>query len=188
MWYQDAVEGENEDAIFTKPYWDATAEKQVVTVAAPVVSGGDSELLGVAAIDIEYTDIEQVVEAYKIVEDEGYTYLLASGSSGEVLAHVNHSSWTTEYIADIEAGVDKAVLGALVTRMSTESSGNDFYSKAGKTWLLSWKHMKTRIPSLTGEQPPDDSSEGVIAVSTVSETAFLLVRFRRIELADSHSA
>lgn len=176
VWYQDAVEDGNTGVVFTSPYTDPASGRLAMTTAAPVFDVDGSSLLGVAAIDLDYTDVDLRVGGYGVIGDEGYTYLIAPGSDGEVLVHKNSSSYGTWYIEDIEDGVSRAELGALVTRMNDEDSGNDSYSKNGKTWMISWKHMDTRIPSATTGESVNNPDQGFIAATTVSEAAALEVK------------
>ncbi|CAN0540932.1 unnamed protein product, partial [Laminaria digitata] len=106
LWYQDAVE--DGGVIFTNPYEDVGSGELIVTVAAPVYSSSDATLLmGVVGIDMDFSDIENSIKDLRVVDGEGYAYLLAPGGEGEVAAHKDLQPLAgTQFITELESGVD----------------------------------------------------------------------------------
>lgn len=173
VWYQDAVS--SRDVVFTDPYTDATTLLLVVTVAAPVYHSSDGSLLGVAAIDIDISDIESSVLDLRVLDDEGYAYLLARGDEGYVTVHsdLDHSGNETT-IVDLEVGLDEEDFGGLLTNITDNCSGSDTYTKDGDTWFLSWEHETAT--SLSEEEGGLGCAGGFVAVVTVAEDSLLEVR------------
>ena len=172
-WYQDAVEA---GLIFTNPYSDAGTGQLTITVAAPVYDGTDTTLmLGVVGMDVDLSDIENSIKDLNLIGDEGHAYLLAPGGGGEVAVHNDLQTLDgTQYITELESGVDAEEFGAIVTKMSEECAGFESYSRDGSIWLLAWKH-ETTTSSGTGASDAC-SNGGFIAVVAVSEDVLLEVR------------
>lgn len=175
LWYQDAAESGNSEVIFTNPYVDKGTQQLTVTVAAAVYSSSNLELiLGVVAIDMDFTDIENSIINMNVIGDSGYAYLLAPGEDGEVAVHRDLLAGDDkQYIVDLEKGVDKIEFGNIVTKMSEECSGSEEYSKGGENWLLSWKHET--VSSIGTDEDDDCGNGGFIAVTTVDHSALLEV-------------
>lgn len=175
VWYQDAAESSSGKPIFTNPYVGASSGRLDVTVAAPVFdSTNPTLLLGVVGLDMDFTDVESSINGLKVIGHDGYAYLLAPGGTGEVAVHYNLGAYDgTQYIIDLESGVDDKEFGDLVARMSDECTGSEKYSKDGGTWVLSWKHETV---SGSGAYDSDGCGDnGFIAVVTVSESVLLKV-------------
>ncbi|CAN0322734.1 unnamed protein product, partial [Laminaria digitata] len=177
-WYQDAVEA---GLIFTNPYSDAGTGRLTITVAAPVYDGADATLLlGVVGMDVDLSDIENSIKDLDLIGDEGYAYLLAPGGEGEVAVHKDLQTLDgTQYITELESGVDAEEFGAIVTLMSEECEGFETYSRDGSTWMLAWRH-DSATGSGAGESGVICSSGGFIAVVAVSESV-LLEAFSKLE-------
>lgn len=176
-WYQDASASGRSEAIFTKPYSDAGSGKLTITVAGPVYDSADPTLLlGVAGIDMDITDIENSVNNLAVIGDKGLAYLLAPGTTGEVAVHHDLNSVAgTQYIIDLESGVDEEEYRGILARMSQECIGSETYSNGGDTWLMSWAHETASSVSVGSGGV--DCAAGYIVVVTVGESSLLEVSF-----------
>lgn len=175
-WYQDAIEDGNTAVIFTNPYPDAGSGLLTVTVATPVYDPTNSTLLmGVVGLDMNFTDIEASIDDLTIIDDDdGYAYLLAPGGEGEVAVHFKLDySGGTQFIVDLEEGVDEDEFGDIVVKMSEECTGVETYSKNDDTWILSWKHET--VSGADSYESDSCGDGGFIAVVTVKESALLKV-------------
>lgn len=182
-WYQDAVEGGNTGVIFTSPYKDAETGLPTVTVAAPVFDAVDTPLLlGVVGIDLEFTDIEQSINDLKVVDDEGYAFLLAPGGKGEVAVHKDRPALDRETVSitELEPGVEPEELNVIVATMNSECSGSATYSKNEVTWILAWSH-ESASESGTANGNGVCGNGGYMTVVTVSKDALLEVSATCIE-------
>ena len=177
-WYQDAIEDGNTEVIFTNPYVDVGSGELIVTVSAPVYDSSDATLLlGVVSIDMDFTDIDNSVKDLRVVDGEGYAYLLAPGGRGEVAAHKDLQALDgTQLITDLESGVDAEEFGAIVSLMSETCAGFETYSRDGDTWMLSWSHELTSVSNADETNVCGDG--GFVAVITVNEATLLEVRVR----------
>lgn len=167
----------NAGVIFTNPYRDVDTDLRIVTVAAPVYDGDDTtQPLGVVGIDLDFSDIEQSINGLKVVDDEGYAFLLAPGGTGEVVVHKDLSTVEEDavYITELESGVDREEFNLIVAMMDRDCSGNATYSKNEATWILAWKH---ETASSSGEADGSGvcGSGGYVTVVTVSKDALLEV-------------
>ena len=173
-WYQDAVE--HGRVIFTNPYVDVGSGELIVTVAAPVYNSSDTTLLlGVVGIDMDFTEIDDSIKDLRVIDDEGYAYLLAPGGEGEVAVHNDlQADEGTKNIMELESGVDTEEFDAIVTLMSDACTGFETYSRDGSTWMLSWSHETTSVSTGDGTDVCGDG--GFIAVVTVDEATLLEVR------------
>ena len=175
-WYQDAVADGNTGVIFTNPYADADTGIPIVTVAAPVFNVRDTTLvMGVVALDLDFSDIEHSIKDLTVVNDEGYAYLLAPGGGGDVVVHkdLGRNDDTEEIIA-LELGLDPDEFALIVERMNADCSGNATYSRNESTWILAWSH-ETASDSGTVDGNGVCGNGGYITVVTVSKDALLEV-------------
>lgn len=137
-------------------------------------------LLGVVGIDMNFSVIRESVLSLRIVEEDGYSYILTPTGDG-VAVHPDLELDDVQNILELEDGVDEDEFSALVTRMTENCNGTASYQKNGGTWLLSWEH-ETISGSGTGDSTSDGgvlsgcSTGGFIIVVTVSEAALLGVR------------
>ena len=174
-WYQDAVVVGNTGVIFTKPYEDVGSGLLMVTVAAPVFDAVDTTLLlGVVGMDVDFTDIEQSINDLKVVDDEGYAFLLAPGAE-EVAVHKDlPKRGEPVRLTDLESEVDPEEMNLIVAAMKRDCSGTATYSKNEATWILAWNRETVSAPGVT-----DGSGicgyRGFVAVVTVSKDALLEV-------------
>ena len=167
----------NIGVIFTNPYQDIDSGLRIVTVAAPVYDGDDTtHPLGVVGIDLDFSDIEQSINDLKVVDDEGYAFLLAPGGTGEVLVHRGLSTLEEEavYITDLEPEVDREEFNLIVATMNRDCSGSATYSKNEATWILAWNH-ETASSSGGADGSGVCGSGGYITVVAVSKDALLEV-------------
>ncbi|CAM9313400.1 unnamed protein product, partial [Laminaria digitata] len=180
-WYQDALEA---GVIFTNPYSDAGTGQLTITVAAPVYDSSIDAtlLLGVVGMDVDLSDIENSIKDLDLIDDEGHAYLLAPGGQGEVAVHKDLQTLDgTQYITELESGVDAEEFGAIVTKMSEECEGFESYSRDGDTWILAWKHETVTTAGAGGGSGSDVCSRAsFIAVVAVCEPV-LLEAFSKLE-------
>ncbi|CBJ25694.1 ATP-binding region, ATPase-like [Ectocarpus siliculosus] len=175
VWFQDARESNG--PIFTDPYQDWETGLLTVTPAAPVYDANGTTLLGVVGIDMNFSVIRESVLSLRIVEEDGYAYILTPTGDG-VVVHPDLELDDVQNILELEDGVDEDEFSALVTRMTENCDGTASYQKNGGTWLLSWEH-ETISGSGTGNSSSDGgvlsvcSTGGFIIVVTVSEAALL---------------
>lgn len=181
VWYQDAQENTTGEMIVTDPYEDAESGALVVTVAASVLNGSSSGVLGVVGIDMDFGEVEESIESLRVLDDEGYAYLLTPGDEGSVAAHKNLRPFGgIQTIFDVEEDLDEASFGEILTRIAGECSGNATYVMGDDDWILSWEHERvTGWSSLESANGPGESDaacvEGFAVVVTVSKSAFLSV-------------
>lgn len=159
--------------IFTNPY-KSVAGEIVVTPAAPVYDT-NWELLGVVGITMNFSAIEDSILGFRVVQDEGYAYVLAPNSDGGVAVHRNMDHLgDPQNILSLETDVNHTEFGALVDKMNTQCSGSDSYMKNGEVvWLLSWKRENA-------SNSTDGCEGGFIVVVTVQEDVLLKVGFALI--------
>ncbi|CAM9362022.1 unnamed protein product [Ectocarpus fasciculatus] len=175
VWFQDARESNG--PIFTDPYQDWETGLLTVTPAAPVYDANGTTLLGVVGIDMDFSVIEESILSLRVVEEDGYSYILTPTGEG-VAVHPDLDLDDVQNILELEDGVDEDEFSALVSRMTKNCSGSESYQKNGGTWLLSWEH-ETISGSGTGDSSSDGgvlsvcSTGGFIIVVTVSEAALL---------------
>lgn len=145
-----------------------------VTPAAPVYNG--TELLGVVGIDMDFTVIDRSIVSLRVVDEEGYAYLLAP--TGVVAAHPDLDPADDQSILDLEPGVDEDEFGTLLAGMIEECSGTGSYQKDGESWLISWKHETASGSGASGvsDDNASEGCQGFIVVVTVSEATLLGVR------------
>ncbi|MDR3254940.1 MAG: response regulator [Synergistaceae bacterium] len=75
-WYVEAIKGDDDSVVFTKPYHDRMTGKLIVS-AAKVLRGSRGENYGVLAMDIDMTAISNYVRGLQF-NDGGYGFLLDS--------------------------------------------------------------------------------------------------------------
>lgn len=158
-----------------------------VTPAAPVYAADGTTLLGVVGIDMDFSVIEESILSLRVLDEEGYAYLLAP-TGGAVAVHPELDPADTQNIVDLEVGVDEGEFGEVVARMTEQCKGSTAYEKNGGTWLVSWEHEKIS-GSGAGDVVSDDdggvasvcSTGGFIVVVTISEAALLRVSERERE-------
>lgn len=80
-WYKEAAENKGE-VVFSDPYTDATTGKTTVSISKAVEK--DGEIVGVVAMDINFTTLAKSTAEIK-VGDEGYAVLL--DKNGLILTH-----------------------------------------------------------------------------------------------------
>lgn len=172
------MEDDNTEVIFTNPYVDVRSGELIVTVAAPVYDSSDATLLlGVVGIDMDFTDIDNSIKDLRVIDSEGYAYLLAPGGEGEVATHKDlQAGGGTQFITELESGVDAEEFGAIVRLMSESCTGFETYSRDGDIWMLSWSHETTSVSNVDGTNACGDG--GFIAAVTVNEATLLEVRVR----------
>ncbi|CAM9127088.1 unnamed protein product [Scytosiphon promiscuus] len=168
-WFQDARA--SNVPIFTDPYQDWSSGLLTVTPAAAVYNG--TTFLGVVGIDMNFTVIDQSIVSLRVVDEEGYAYLLAP--TGVVAAHPDLDPADTPSILDLEPGVDEREFSSLLARMIEECGGTASYQKNGNPWLISWKHETASASFDTGVSSDGASvgCPGFIVVVTVSEATLL---------------
>lgn len=133
---------------------------------------GTALLLGVVAIDLDFTSIENSIYTLNVINEDGYAYMLAPGGNGSVVLHKDiDKSNGSQTIQDLEKGVDEEEFGDLVTKMSEECTGSGTYTKSGETWLLSWTQENVSSSAATANGPCD----GFVVVITVREPTLLKV-------------
>lgn len=142
-------------------------------------------LLGVVGIDMDFTVIEESILSLRVLDEEGYAYLLAP--TGTVAVHPALDPANAQNIVDLEVGVDEDEFNDVVALMTEQCKGSAAYKKNGGTWLVSWEHESiSGSGASTGDVVSDDdgdvasvcSTGGFIVVVTVSEAALLRVRER----------
>ncbi|CAB1113047.1 unnamed protein product [Ectocarpus sp. CCAP 1310/34] len=179
LWYQNAIENGNTGVIFTNPYEAASSQELTLTAAAPVFNLAGT-VAGVVGLDINTTNIESSIKDLKVIDDDGYAYLLAPGGDGQVAVHRDLLGYGgVTYILDLEFGDDADESGEeesqfldLVTEISATCSGSAEYSRDGSTWILAWKHET--VSGAGASTASDDCGDGgFIAVVTVSESVLL---------------
>lgn len=82
LWYKKALD--EEEAIFTEAFVNASSELIIITVAYPVYDSSSGELLGVVGGDLSMEQVVNLVQG-KSSERIGYSFLV--DSEGKVLAH-----------------------------------------------------------------------------------------------------
>ncbi|CAM9357367.1 unnamed protein product, partial [Hapterophycus canaliculatus] len=169
VWFQDARA--SNEPIFTDPYQDWSSELLTVTPAAPVYNG--TTLLGVVGMDMDFTVIERSIVSLRVLDGEGYAYLLAP--TGVVAAHPDLDPAEAQGIRDLESGVDEDEFDSLLARMIEKCSGSASYRKNGESWLTSWKHETASgsSESVVANDGAFSGCPGFIVVVTVSEGTLL---------------
>ncbi|CAN0240948.1 unnamed protein product [Ectocarpus sp. 4 AP-2014] len=150
-----------------------------MSAAAPVFNSAGT-VAAVVGLDVDAGDIESSIKDLKVIDDDGYAYLLAPGGDGQVAVHrdlLNYGG--VNYILDLEFGDDVDENGEegsqfldLVTEISVTCSGSAEYSRDGSTGILAWQHETV---SGAGASTASEScgDGGFIAVVTVSESVLL---------------
>ncbi len=127
-WYKAASKLKSGAVAYSEAYEDAINKKVVITVSTPIFA--DNKLLGVAAIDVELTDLRNLMASFKATEN-GYAGLLDTAD-----AFVYHRKYkTTEKMAEVDGGILKPVLdkmkagkGVLVQTANATGSENMYFS------------------------------------------------------------
>lgn len=95
--------------IITEPYVDLSTGATVITFSAPVYDETGKDLLGVAALDVELTNLTTQIQGYKLSHDSAQIRLvsatgviLVSPNQEEVLKNINDIDLPSDMIAEYE--------------------------------------------------------------------------------------
>lgn len=123
-WYvnpQANVERDGVFAYYTEPYLDPETQKQIITVSQCIKA--KEVLVGVVAIDIEFTVVEEFVKNIQLLST-GYVQLLSP--NGDILVDSDHNMLTDLTLTDT----------AFWQELSTEELANDNYNLLGDTYYI----------------------------------------------------
>lgn len=85
--------------IITEPYVDLNTGLTVITFSAPVYNEGGDDVLGVAALDVELTNLTAQIQSYKLSHDSAQIRLVSS--TGTIMVSPNQEE-VLKNINDIE--------------------------------------------------------------------------------------
>ncbi len=136
-WFDDTASIEK-GFIITEPYVDLDTGSMVITVAAPVYNASESQIIGIAGIDVQITKINEMIvrqdSAYKTAETilcAGSGQVLASANEEEILKAVSEIGLSQPMLEDIAQPSGEVV----------EFKDNDvpFYGVSGTIEDAGWK-------------------------------------------------
>ncbi|MEY8356063.1 methyl-accepting chemotaxis protein [Lachnospiraceae bacterium 54-53] len=128
--------------IITDPYVDLDTGAQVITVSAPVYDEAGLKVLGVAALDVELTDLTQQIQSYELSHETGTIriispagQILVSPDPGEVLKNINEIGLDGKVLAEFENSGKEVV--------AYEEQGKAVCSVIREMKSVGWKAMIT---------------------------------------------
>ncbi|WP_324824414.1 methyl-accepting chemotaxis protein [Sinanaerobacter sp. ZZT-01] len=136
-WFYDAADIEK-GFIITEPYVDVDTGSMVITVSAPIYNSSESQIIGIAGIDVQITKINQMVTRQESAYETAETILCAT--SGKVLASVDEK----EILKPVsEIGLSQSMLDDISDPSGdvVEFENNDipFYGVSGTIKDAGWK-------------------------------------------------
>ena len=138
-WYEKAINN-NDEVVYTKAFINASQDDIIVTVAAPVYSNNDGNLLGVVAGDVSISTIISYVEEQSSI-DEGFCMLV--DSQDQILAHPNIDYDLKQGLPSLnqkyKAKINRDNLRGIELKNITENKQEGFltYTKIKNTeWIL----------------------------------------------------
>ena len=155
-----------------------------MTAAAAVLNPTGDILLGVVGIDINFEGAKDWIVNTRVIDNEGYAYLLAPKGEvegeGQMAIHRNIDNYDEDEpvtasltVYDLETklrdGEEEGAFRTLVATMEKECQGYGEYDMGGAKWILAWEHEKVTTAS------SGDDCGGFIAVVTVAEDVLLEV-------------
>jgi len=131
LWYNLATNNTG-DVVFTEPYFDATTNLAMITVARTVTI--NSNLLGVVAADLSIAPLSTFILSANVLES-GYAYMCTSNSVLIIHPDIDYDS--IYYINDIEftSTVESTAFDTILsTFVFTGLSGQQKFTKNGQPW------------------------------------------------------
>ncbi|WP_206460619.1 methyl-accepting chemotaxis protein [Anaerovorax sp. IOR16] len=147
-WYKAAKEKMN--VIYTEPYIDASTDKMVITVAAPILK--DNEFVGVFGLDIDVNALTTIASGIKIYNN-GYPVLFDDKNNiiihkdSELIPFVDnsgneHKTNISEIKGDYQSMLDSLEVGLAIFKEGQDMDGSNVifgFTKLKTTpWILGY--------------------------------------------------
>jgi len=136
-WFYDTADIEK-GFIITEPYVDVDTGSMVITVSAPIYNSSESQIIGIAGIDVQITKINQMVTRQESAYETAETILCAT--SGKVLASADEKE-ILEPVSEI--GLSESMLDDISEPsgdvVEFKNNGVPFYGVSGTIKDAGWK-------------------------------------------------
>lgn len=124
--------------IISEPYYDDAAELIIITISAPVYGKNTDNIVGVAAIDIQISVVNDMVINAKTKYKTGYQTMITN--NGVVLAHKNENKVLNEYNAiGFSEPMIKAIENSKEELISFKDNEKSSYGVVGTADYSGWK-------------------------------------------------
>lgn len=132
-WYKVA---ETRKPFLTEPYEDASTNKMVVTIAAPIIEKEKENVIGAVGIDISLESLDTIMSSYKLGENGGFILL---DSKHRILYHPDRTA-VQKNITEI--GVSEQLLSDMKADskelLKYEMEGNRYLGAAAEIGDTEW--------------------------------------------------